>query len=87
MPLTVRVDLKTERLLERLARQRGRTKSEVIRAAIGMLAKSAEDQEKAEHPYDKVRDLIGCVHGGPPDLSMRTGEKFRRALADRLRKP
>jgi predicted DNA-binding protein len=86
MPLTVRVDLKTERLLERLARQRGRTKSEVIRAAIGILAKSAEYQEKAEHPYDKVRDLIGCVHGGPAGLSVRTGDAFRRLLDGRRRK-
>lgn len=87
MPLTVRVDLKTERLLQRLARKRGRTKSEVIRDAIGVLAKEVEAQEATEHPYDTVRDLIGSVQGGQPDLSMRTGEKFRRALADRRRKP
>ena len=85
MPLTVRVDLKTERLLERLARKRGRTKSEVIRDAIGVLAKSVEAQEAAEHPYDKVRDLIGSVHGGPVDFSERTGEAFRRVLAGRTR--
>lgn len=57
MPLTVRVDLKTERMLERLARQWGRTKSEVIRHAIGVLAKSIEAQEQAEQPYDKVRNI------------------------------
>lgn len=86
MPLTVRVDLKTERMLERLARQRGRTKSEVVRDAISVLAKSVDAQGPAEHPYDKVRDLIGCVHGGPADLSVRTGEAFRRMLAGRHRK-
>lgn len=86
MPLTVRVDLKTERMLERLARQWGRTKSEVIRDAIAVLAKSIEAQEQAEQPYDKVRDLIGCVHGGPADLSRATGETFRRMLAGRRRK-
>lgn len=83
MPLTVRVDLKTERMLERLARQRGRTKSEVMRDAINVLAKSVEAQEEAEHPYEKVRDLIGCVHGGPTDLSVRTGDAFRQVLARR----
>jgi len=87
MPLTVRVDVKTEQLLQRLARKRGRTKSEVIRDAIGVLAKEIEAQEATEHPYDKVRDLIGSVHGGPADLSMRTGVKFRRAMAERRRKP
>lgn len=78
MPLTVRVDDKTERLLERLARKRGWTKSELIRDAIGVLAKYVEEQEQAEHPYDKMRDLIGCVQGGAVNLSERTGEHFRR---------
>lgn len=86
MPLTVRVDLKTERMLERLARQSGRTKSEVIRDAIGVLATSVEAQEQAQHPYDKIHDLIGCVHGGPTNLSKATGETFRRMLSGRRRK-
>jgi len=86
MLLTVRVDVKTERLLQRLARKRGRTKSEVIRDAIGVLAKEVEAQEVAERPYDQVRDLIGSVQGGPADLSVRTGEAFRRLLAGRRRK-
>lgn len=86
MLLTVRVDVKTERLLQRLARKRGRTKSEVIRDAIGVLAKVLEAQEEAEHPFDKVRDLIGSIRGGPPHLSTRTGEAFRRMLVGRRRK-
>lgn len=86
MPLTVRVDTKTERLIERLARKRGRTKSEVIREAIGILARTTEEQEKSERPYDALRDLIGSVHGGPSDLSVRTGEQFRRVLSVRRRR-
>ena len=87
MPLTVRVDVKTEQLLLRLARKRGETKSEIIREAIGILAKEIQVQEAAEHPYEKVRDLIGSVSGGPVDLSLKTGEKFRRLLAGRRGKP
>lgn len=87
MPLTVRVDMKTERLLLRLARKRGETKSEIIRNAIGVLAREVHAQETTEHPYEKVRDLIGSVSGGPADLSMRTGEKFRRSLAGRPGNP
>ncbi len=87
MPLTVRVDVKTERLLLRLARKRGETKSEIIRDAIGVLAKEVRVQEATEHPYEKVRDLIGSVSGGPADLSTMTGEKFRRLLAGRRGKP
>jgi len=83
MPLTVRVDVKTERLLQRLARKRGLTKSEIIRDAIGVLAQQAKAQGEAERPYEKVRDLIGSVEGGPADLSARTGEGFRRLLARR----
>ena len=80
MPLTVRVDVKTERLIQRLARKRGRSKSEVIRDAIGVLARGIQEQVKAERPYETVRDLIGSVHGGHPDLSVRTGQQFRRMV-------
>jgi Arc/MetJ-type ribon-helix-helix transcriptional regulator len=85
MPLTVRVDVKTERLIQRLARKRGRSKSEVIRDAIGVLAKSVQEEEAAERPYETVQDLIGSVRGGPRDLSVRTGEQFRRMVRDRRR--
>jgi len=85
MPLTVRVDVKTERLLQRLARKRGRTKSEVIRDAIGVLARQVEAQEATERPYEKLRDLIGSIQGGPTDLSRRTGEAFRQMLSTRRR--
>jgi len=67
-------------------RRHGSCSPEVIRHAIGVLAKSVEAQEQAQHPYDKIRDLIGCVHGGPTNLSRATGETFRRMLSDRRRK-
>jgi hypothetical protein len=86
MPLTVRVDQKTERLIQRLARKRGRSKSEVIRDAIDILAKRAQEQEQTERPYEAVRDLIGSVRGGPCDLSEQTGDRFRRMLQGRLRR-
>lgn len=87
MPLTVRVDVKTERLLLRLARKRGETKSKIIREAIGVLAKEIHVQEATEQPYEKVRDLLGSVSGGPADLSVKTGGKFRRSLAGRRGNP
>jgi len=86
MPLTVRMDSKTERLLQRLARKHGRTKSELIRDAIGIMARQVKIQDATERPYDKARDLIGSVHGGPVTLSVRTGEAFRLAVAARRRK-
>jgi predicted transcriptional regulator len=46
MPLTVRVDAKTKRLIERLARKRGRTKSDLVREAIGVLARQVVAAKK-----------------------------------------
>jgi ribbon-helix-helix CopG family protein len=86
MPLSVRLDAKTESLIGRLARKRHQTKSEVIRDAIGAFAKQEQKDAGKERPYDLVAHLIGCVKGGPRHLSARTGEKFRQMLVDRSHK-
>jgi len=85
MPLSVRLDDKTESLIGRLARKRRQTKSEVIRDAVGVLAQQEESGSDRTRPYDRVAHLIGCVKGGPRNLSARSGEKFRRLLLDRRR--
>jgi predicted DNA-binding protein len=85
MPLSVRVDRRTAALLKRLARQQGRTKSDVVRKALSTMARHAEESEKARHPWETVEDLIGCVTGGPPDLSVKTGQGFRRMLHEKRR--
>jgi Arc/MetJ-type ribon-helix-helix transcriptional regulator len=86
MPLSVRLDTATESLIERLARKRRQTKSEVVRDAIDVLAKQEEAGASKQRPYDRVAHLIGCVKGGPRDLSVNTGKKFREILAGRARK-
>ena len=87
MPLTVRVDIKTQRMIERLARKRGRTRSEVIREAIGVLAREeAEDSEKTQRPYEAIRDLIGITREAPPNLSAQTGAHFRHLLIAKRRR-
>ncbi len=86
MTLTVQINLKTKRLIHRLARKRGWSKSDVIRDAIDVLAKREQEQEKTERSYDSVRDLIGSVRGGQSDLSERTGDRLRRMLQDRNRR-
>ncbi len=80
MPMSVRLDAKTERLIEGLAKMRGQTKSEIVREAIGAMAERTNGSDGAKRPYEAVKDLIGCVSGGPPDLSVGTGEKFRHLL-------
>lgn len=83
MPVSVRLDPKTEELVTRLARKRGRTKSEVIRQAIRVLAEYQDASEKPSRPYDAISHLIGCASGGPRDLSEQTGKKFRHLLLKR----
>lgn len=72
MPTSVRLDAETERAVEQLARSRSVSKSEVVRQAIELLA--AQDRKA---PFDRVADLIGGIRGGPPDLSEKTGKRFR----------
>ena len=74
MPLSVRLDAATESLIGRLARKRRQTKSEVIRDAIDVLAKQEEKGAGKQSPYDRVAHLVGCVKGGPRDLSVNTGK-------------
>jgi len=83
MPTSVRLDPETERLLSRLARKRSQSKSDVIREAIESLSRQDEAVPKDETLFERISDLVGCVDGGPPDLSKRTGEKFREILTSR----
>jgi len=78
VPTSVRFDPETERALEQLARSRSASKSEIVRQAIELLA-----SQERQAPFDRVADLLGCVQGGPPDLSEETGTRFRQHLADR----
>ena len=86
MTTSVRMDSETERLLNDLARERGSTKSEVLREAVRLAARDQRRRRGARRPYDAFRGVIGSVRGGPPDLSERTGERFRRLLLDSGRK-
>ena len=85
MPTSVRLDAKTEALVDRLARTSGHTKSRVIRDAIARLAEVDERAATARTPYEAMKHVIGIARGGPRDLSERTGEKFRRLLRERRR--
>jgi Arc/MetJ-type ribon-helix-helix transcriptional regulator len=78
MPTSVRLDPATDRALEAIARRRSQSKSDVVRQAVSELI--AREQVS---PYELVQDLIGVVSGGPPDLSERTGERFRAQLEQR----
>lgn len=83
MGISVRLPARLERMVARVAKERGATKSEVICSALTAL----EDESRAAHarptPYAAMKHLIGCASGGPPDLSVETGKKFRDLLRRR----
>ena len=83
MALSVRLDAKTESLIGRLARKRRQTKSEVIRDAIGELARQEEKGGEKKRPYELVAHLIGCIDSGGANLSRNTGEKFTKLLREK----
>lgn len=85
MPMSVRLDARTERLVDRLAKAKRQTKSEVVREAIAALAGRAAGAEAVGRPYDAIAHLIGCADSGGARLSERTGAKFLALLRGRGR--
>jgi hypothetical protein len=88
--LNVRIDPETAAFLERIARERGLTKSEVVRQALETLRKKTKRSPSAT-PYELMAHLIGSGDSGGMRLSERTGERFARMLqekknADRTRR-
>ena len=83
MSVSVRLPAKLERLVTRVARRKGQTKSEVVRMAILALEANERKEQKGPRAYEAMKHLIGCASGGPPDLSVKTGQKFREQLVRR----
>jgi Arc/MetJ-type ribon-helix-helix transcriptional regulator len=79
--LNVRIDPEMAALLERVARQTGRTKSEVVRDALETL-RARGTQGTAKPPAETMAGLIGCWDSGGARLSERTGEHFARLLQE-----
>jgi hypothetical protein len=77
--LNVRIDAETEALVERIARERGVTKSEIVRQALAAL-REQETKAKGRTPYELMAHLIGTWDSGGMNLSERTGERFARML-------
>lgn len=85
MPMSVRLDAETERLVSRLARERKRTKSEVVREAITTLARQEAEEKRSGSPYEAIAHLLGCADSGGAGLSEETGRKFARLVRERAR--
>jgi Arc/MetJ-type ribon-helix-helix transcriptional regulator len=51
--------------LDRQARRRRRSRSDLIRE---ILEQHVRLSATPDHPYSRVKDLVGLLSGGPPDL-------------------
>ena len=84
MALTVRLNPKTERALNALAKRRGLSRSDVVREAIEQYH-AAGDANSAGRPYDAWLDVIGGVALGARDPARTTGEQFTAIVSKKNR--
>lgn len=82
--LTVRMSAALDSQLERAARRLRRSRSDVIRLALEQFLQDVFEERGAQvPPIERVRDLLGRVDSGLPDL----GQRHREHLIERLRRP
>lgn len=79
--LTLRLPAALANRLERVARGMRRKRSELVRLALEQFLDGAGAQPQAR-PIDRVRDLLGSLESGLPDL----GQRHRDYLVRRLRR-
>lgn len=75
--LTLRLPADLAERLDDSARRLKRKRSDVVRQAIEQFL----DTQPATRPIERVRDLLGSIDTGVPDL----GERHREYLVRRLR--
>jgi hypothetical protein len=78
--ITVRIDPKTEAMVERIARRTGQTKSQIVREALKLLVERESVPDSAADRYQRVAHLIGSWSSGGMNLSENTGKKFAELL-------
>jgi metal-responsive CopG/Arc/MetJ family transcriptional regulator len=76
--LTLRLPVELAERLEHSARRLKRKRSDVVRQALEQYL----DTQPDARPIERVRDLLGSVATGVPDL----GERHREYLVRRLRR-
>ena len=90
MPFNVRLNAKTERLLNALAKRRGQTRSDIVREAIEQFGEAQISSTQQLTAYDQWADVIGVARTTGRDSSKTTGDLFseivkRKARARRAR--
>jgi hypothetical protein len=82
--ITVRLDAARATKLRRLARQSGKTRSELLREALDRYQRDDRGSD-SERPYDRIKHLVGSIHSGVGDLSVNTGKRFTEMLLEEKR--
>ncbi len=85
MPLSVRLDPESESTVARIARRQAKTKSDVVREAIRLLADHEKRVKRPLRPYDAMKHSIGCADSGGLALSEKTGYRFYQILIGQRR--
>jgi len=76
--LTVRLSAELAERLDRAAQRLRRKRSEIVRLALEQFLAVEIEQR----PIERVRDLLGQVESGIPDLGQRHREYLLRRLQD-----
>jgi metal-responsive CopG/Arc/MetJ family transcriptional regulator len=79
--LTLRMPADLATKLDKVARNTRRKRSEIVRLAVEQFLGEAETRVE-RRPIELVRDLLGSVESGVPDL----GQRHRDYLLKRLRR-
>jgi metal-responsive CopG/Arc/MetJ family transcriptional regulator len=74
--MTLRLPSDLAKKLERTARRMKRKRSDVVRQALERYLEA----ERPARPVEHVRDLLGSVESGIPDLGQRHREYLNRRL-------
>lgn len=77
MPLSVRLDKKTESLLEQTALTLKTSKAEVVKKSLSDYCARILT-ERRRRPYELIKDLLGKEGSGRSDLSARSEEILRQ---------
>lgn len=85
MPLSVRLDPKTESAVKRLARRRNQTRSAVVREALAAFERDQAALQPRTSPWGAIAHLIGVADSGDGRLSEDTGWRLGTMLRQKAR--
>mgnify|MGYP001605085410 CR=1 FL=1 len=84
MPVSVRLDKKTEELLSKAAKVKSVPKSKIMKESIKEYCFKIVGEKQQQSIYDRAKDLFGKEGSGRGDLSTR-GEEILRETFKRKR--